>query len=95
MAASKTPDFDFLPGRLSGDPVLRFFQQMSTHALYKGVGLILLGLSALGFAWWARRRGERNSFGYWFFVSLAGFIFLYGAYLVLTRPDWWQVPRIS
>ena len=90
----KTPDYDFLPGRLSKDPLLRFVQQMSTDALYKGVGLILLGCVASSFALWVKRRGDPPSLGWYLFLGIALFILGYGIFLVMVQPPWWHVPHL-
>jgi len=61
--------------------------------LFKGPALIILGLLALLFAWWMKKKwNEPSSFGYWVFVGLAVFIVLFGLFILLFQPQWWRLP---
>jgi len=60
---------------------------------FKGPALIILGLLALLFAYYMKRKWkEPASFGYFIFIGLAAFIILFGLYILIFQPQWWKLP---
>lgn len=67
--------------------------QFTESALFKGPALIVLGLLALLFAWWMKKKwNEPTSLGYRIFIGLAVFIILFGLYILAFQPQWWKLP---
>ena len=67
------------------------FTNMST--VFKGGATIVVGLTALLFAYWMKIRfNEPASLWYKVFVALAVLIVFYGAYILGMRPEWWKLP---
>lgn len=72
---------------------VKIIQFMNMSPFFKGVGLVILGALALLFAWYMKKKWkEPKSFGFYLFIALSGFIFLYGLYILIFRPEWWALP---
>jgi len=72
---------------------MNLMKLINMNPTFKGSAVILVGLLSLFFAWWMKERWhEPFSFGFKVFVGLAAFIVLYGAYIVVFQPAWWQLP---
>jgi len=72
-----------------GGELIRF---MSENPVFKGSGSIVIGVLALLFAYFIKKRGTKLDYGYWVFVSLSVFIILFGTYILMFRPLWWTPP---
>jgi len=65
----------------------------SRTTLFKGSALVLLGIFALLFAYYMKKKwNEHNSFGFFLFVGVACFIILFGLYILVISPNWWALP---
>ena len=65
----------------------------NTSPLFKGLAVTLVGLAALLLAWWLKeRRREPLKGGFLVFIGLAIFIVLYGLFILILRPMWWDPP---
>ncbi len=65
----------------------------NTSPLFKGLAVTLVGLAALLLAWWLKeRRREPLKGGFLVFIGLAIFIVLYGLFILILRPMWWNPP---
>jgi len=72
---------------------IKISQFTNFSPFFKGPALIVLGLLALLFAYYMKRRWkEPASAGYWIFVGLAVFIILFGSYILFLQPQWWKLP---
>lgn len=61
--------------------------------IFKGLGLIVLGVAALLFANYMNKTWkEPKNKGFSVFVGLAVFIILFGLYILLFRPAFWSLP---
>ena len=72
--------------------MLNFLINLSTKAVYKGSALIIVGLLALLFVAWVKKKGEPLKGGFLVFILLALFVLCYGIFLVITQPNWWALP---
>ncbi len=60
---------------------------------FKGPGLIILGIAALLFAYFMKKKwNEPNSFGFYLFIAVGAIILVYGLIILLFRPNWWALP---
>lgn len=72
-----------------GVKIIRF---VATSPIFKGVGLIVLGLLAILFALYFRRLSKKSILGFYIFIGISVFLILYGVFLLIVRPDWWKLP---
>ncbi|MCX5751335.1 MAG: hypothetical protein NT099_06690 [Candidatus Saganbacteria bacterium] len=63
----------------------------NTSPFFKGIAVIIAGALAL---WFARsyKADKEEDFGRKVFTYLAIFIILYGIFLLVLRPQWWNPP---
>jgi len=60
---------------------------------FKGGSVTIVGLTALLFAWWMKKRWQEPvRGGFVVFVGLAAFITLFGLFILLFHPQWWRLP---
>ena len=72
---------------------IKIIQFTNMNPVFKGGATIIVGLTALLFAYWMKQRfNEPASIWYKVFVALAVFITLYGAFILVMRPEWWLLP---
>ncbi|MBI5700964.1 hypothetical protein HZC34_03830 [Candidatus Saganbacteria bacterium] len=72
---------------------IQIVQFLNFNPIFKGLGLIILGLIALLFAYFMDRKWkEPKSFGFVLFIAIAIFILLFGLYILLFHPNWWALP---
>jgi len=75
------------------DFAVKVVQFTNYSPFFKGPALIILGLLALLFAFYMKRKWkEPASIGYWIFLGLAVFIILFGIYILVFEPQWWRLP---
>jgi hypothetical protein len=73
---------------------IKIIQFMNQNPVFKGSGLIILGMAALLFAMYMKKRWkEPRSIGFYIFIALAVFILLYGLLILILRPQWWLPPH--
>jgi len=60
---------------------------------FKGLGLMVLGATALLFAYYMKKRwNEPKSFGFYLFIAVGAIILVYGLIVLALRPNWWALP---
>jgi sensor histidine kinase regulating citrate/malate metabolism len=70
-----------------------FFTFMNTSPVFKGAAVIIVGLVALGFSYWmVKRWKEPMSWQFMIFIGLSIFVVLYGLFILIFQPQWWQPP---
>jgi putative flippase GtrA len=70
-----------------------FIQITNTNPTFKGLSVIIAGLIALLFAYWMNKRWkEPLKGGFLVFIGLAVFIVLYGLFILVFQPHWWNPP---
>jgi hypothetical protein len=60
--------------------------------IFKGSATLFIGVLALFFALYMKKKGEPEGIGIKVFIGLSIFIIIYGLYILLFRPDWWLLP---
>ena len=71
----------------------KIIQFTNMNPLFKGVSVTIVGILALLFALWMRRKwGEPLKGGFLVFIGLSIFIVLYGLFILVVRPNWWNLP---
>jgi hypothetical protein len=61
--------------------------------VFKGGAVTIAGIIALLFAWWMSKRWkEPVKGGFIVFIALAVFIVLYGLFILIFQPRWWDLP---
>jgi hypothetical membrane protein len=72
---------------------LAFVMFMNISPVFKGIAVICTGLVGLAFSYWlAKRWKEPMSWQFMIFIGLSIFIILYGAFLLIFQPHWWNPP---
>ena len=72
---------------------VQFIQVTNTSPIFKGLSVTITGLIALLFAFWMVKRWQQPlKGGFLAFISLAVFIVLYGLFILILQPHWWQPP---
>lgn len=72
---------------------VKFIQLTNMNPTFKGVAVALVGLMALFFAYWMRARWrEPLKGGFLVFIGFSIFVILFGLYILLLQPRWWQLP---
>lgn len=72
---------------------VKFIQITNMNPTFKGLAVLIVGLIALLFAWWMRKRWQEPlKGGFLIFIALAIFIVLYGLFILLFQPQWWRLP---
>jgi len=75
---------------LVSERYIRILEFTNTNPIFKGIGLIVLGLIALLFAYYMKKKWhEPKTLSFNIFIGLAVFIILYGAFILVFRPAWW------
>jgi hypothetical protein len=72
--------------------LVRWITYSSQSPIFKGSSLCLIALCALAFAWWRKERGEKLQGGFLVFSATALFILLFGLFLLIFQPHWWNPP---
>ncbi|MFA5034568.1 MAG: hypothetical protein WC500_02145 [Candidatus Margulisiibacteriota bacterium] len=73
--------------------VVDIVQFTNTSPVFKGLGALIVGVVALLFAWWMRKRWQEPlEGGFKVFLGLAIFIILYGLFILVFQPHWWNPP---
>ena len=67
-------------------------QYMNQSPIFKGSALCLIAIAALAFGWWRKDRGEKLEGGLFVFVLVAAFILIFGLFLLVFQPHWWNPP---
>ncbi len=63
------------------------------NPIFKGGAVMIVGLLALLFAMWMQRRWkEPVRGGFWVFIAVSIFIVLYGLFILIFQPHWWNLP---
>ena len=71
---------------------LKILTFVNKSPVFKGTALIILAMLSLLFALWVGKREKEKDFNFWLFVSFAVFIFIYGLFILIIRPNWWLLP---
>lgn len=72
---------------------VKIIQFTNMSPVFKGTSLMIVGILALLFAWWMKRRWkEPVKGGFLIFIGLAVFIVLYGLFILIFQPHWWDLP---
>ena len=65
----------------------------NTSPLFKGIAVILVGILALIYIWWLIKKWkEPITWQFVIFISLSVFIVLYGLFILVLQPHWWNPP---
>jgi len=63
------------------------------NPIFKGGAVMIVGLLALLFALWMQRRWkEPIRGGFLVFIVISIFIVLYGLFILVFQPHWWNLP---
>jgi uncharacterized membrane protein YeaQ/YmgE (transglycosylase-associated protein family) len=66
---------------------------MCTSPVFKGIGVIIVGLIGLLFSWWlVQRWKEPLTWQFKIFIGFSIFVTLYGLFILLFQPQWWIPP---
>jgi hypothetical protein len=72
---------------------IKIVQFTNMSPIFKGLAVIIIGLLALVFAWWMKKRWQEPlQGGFLVFMALAVFILLYGLFILFFQPQWWKLP---
>ncbi|OGC04315.1 hypothetical protein A2276_06930 [candidate division WOR-1 bacterium RIFOXYA12_FULL_43_27] len=72
---------------------IKIIEFTNMNPLFKGGAAVIVGILALLFALWVRRRFlEPDSVFYRIFLGISVFVILYGGYILVVRPQWWRLP---
>jgi thiol:disulfide interchange protein len=72
---------------------VKLIQFTNMSPVFKGISVTLVGLLALLFAGWMRWRWKEPHRGsFLVFIGLAVFIVLYGVFILIFQPQWWNLP---
>ena len=65
----------------------------NTSPFFKGGATMLVGILALGLVLWFMNKTKRQwEIGQKIFVVLSVFIILYGLFILIAQPHWWNPP---
>jgi hypothetical protein len=71
----------------------KFIIFTNTSPTFKGGTVLFAGLLALLFAYWMNKHWrEPLKGGFLVFIGLAGFVVMYGLFILLFQPHWWNPP---
>ena len=72
---------------------VNFVAFTSFSPIFKGFGTLLVGLLALGFAWWMKKRWQEPVHGaLTVFIAISLFVTLFGLFVLIFQPNWWALP---
>jgi len=72
---------------------INFFIYAYSDPTFKGIIVIIVGLIALAFSYWmVKKWKEPMSWQFRIFIGLSIFIVLYGLFILIFQPQWWQPP---
>ncbi|MBU0687172.1 MAG: hypothetical protein KKB81_04915 [Candidatus Margulisbacteria bacterium] len=72
---------------------IRIIEFTNTSPIFKGGATTLVGVIALIFVLLFMRKTKRTwELGQKVFLALAIFIILYGLYILILQPQWWNPP---
>jgi hypothetical protein len=75
------------------DLVIKIVQFTSFNPLFKGASVVIASLLALlfaGFMYWRWKEPLRG--GFLVFIGLALVALVFGLYILVFQPAWWQLP---
>lgn len=66
---------------------------INMNPTFKGIMVMLAGIIALLFAYWMNKYWkEPVKGGFKVFIALSIFITLYGLFILIFQPHWWNLP---
>ena len=72
---------------------IKLIQFTNMNPIFKGASITIVGLLALLFALWMMNRWkEPLRGGFLVFIGLCIFIILYGLFILIFQPQWWNLP---
>ncbi len=72
---------------------VKLIQFTNMNPIFKGTSVAIVGILALLFALWMKERWkEPIRGGFLVFIALAIFIVLYGLFILVFQPRWWDLP---
>ncbi|MCU0641286.1 MAG: hypothetical protein MUC35_04265 [Candidatus Margulisbacteria bacterium] len=72
---------------------IAFITFLNMSPVFKGGASLAVGLVALLFAFWMRQRWhEPLSWQFRIFIGVALFVTLFGLFVLVFQPRWWQLP---
>ena len=75
------------------DLLINLVEFTNMNPIFKGSAVAITGILALLFAWWMNKRwGEPLKGGFLVFIGIAVFVVLYGLFILIVRPLWWNPP---
>ena len=72
---------------------IRLIEFTNTSPLFKGGATTIVGVLALLFVLWFMKKTKREwELGQKIFLALSVFIIIYGLYILIFQPQWWNPP---
>jgi len=71
---------------------VKIIQITNMSPVFKGIATILAGVIALSFVLYMKKKGEPESIGVKVFTYISIFIILFGLYILIFKPGWWELP---
>ncbi|MFA5875840.1 MAG: hypothetical protein WC901_04040 [Candidatus Margulisiibacteriota bacterium] len=72
---------------------VKLIEFSNTSPIFKGGATTLVGILALVFVlWFMKKTGRKWEIGQKVFLGLAVFIVLYGLFILIFQPHWWNPP---
>jgi heme/copper-type cytochrome/quinol oxidase subunit 4 len=72
---------------------VKLIEFSNTSPIFKGGATTLVGILALVFVlWFMKKTGRKWEVGQKVFLVLAVFIVLYGLFILIFQPHWWNPP---
>jgi cadmium resistance protein CadD (predicted permease) len=72
---------------------VKLIQFTNMNPIFKGTSVAIVGILALLFAMWMQKRWkEPIKGGFLIFIGLSIFIVLYGLFILVFQPRWWDLP---
>ena len=69
---------------------VKILEFMNTSPVFKGIGTMIVGLVALLFAVYMKRKwNEPKSIPFTIYIAFSVFVILYGLYVLIFQPDMW------
>lgn len=66
---------------------------MNQSPIFKGVSLTILGVLAILFGLWMKKKNKKMDFNLWVYIIISVAILIYGIFVLIYRPVLWMPPQ--
>lgn len=71
---------------------IKLLTYMNQSPIFKGVSLTILGVLAILFGLWMKKKNKKMDLNLWIFIIVSIVILIYGIFVLIFKPALWKPP---